>query len=269
MLGGVWDDKVSLSPNRQFIFPLLASVIVVAAGIGISYITNPFSGVIDLVQWQWTVLQWQDVPYHLTLWADVFTVVWLLGTTYTTKLLDGVDGLVAGVLCIGGVIIFFLSISAQVAQPETGTLALIIAGAAFGFLLWNFSPAKIYLGEGGSLLAGFMLGVLAILSGGKIATALLILGLPIIDLLWVIIRRWFIEKRSPFLADTSHLHFQLRAAGLSERTIALLFYLITTLFGVSTLIVSGVAKLIVLVGLMTLAVLLIIWSYRRAKGQSA
>ncbi|EKD76587.1 MAG: hypothetical protein ACD_43C00052G0005 [uncultured bacterium] len=265
VLGGIWDDVANLSAKRQVIFPLIAAGIIVAVGIGISYISNPFGGVINLAQWQWTVFWYNDLPYQITLWADLFVVVWLLGTTYTTKLLDGLDGLVAGVLAIGALIIFFLSISPTVAQPETGVVALVVAGVGLGFLFWNFAPAKIYLGESGALLCGFWLGVLAIISGGKIATALLILGLPIIDVIWVIVRRSLIEKRSPFSGDTSHLHFQLLEMGLSNRTIAILYYLITLVFGVITLLASGLLKIIALVLLTIIAIGLIGAAYRHSR----
>ncbi|MDP3970424.1 MAG: MraY family glycosyltransferase [bacterium] len=265
MVGGSLDDKYSLSPGIQIFFPICAAIIIVASGIGIDSVTNPLGGVIPLNQWQITLFTWNDLPYQFTLLADLFTLVWLLGAMYTTKILDGLDGLVPGITMIGGITIFFLSISQEVGQPETGVLALVLAATALGFLFWNFSPAKIYLGEGGALFAGFMLGVLAILSGGKIATALLILGLPIIDVAWVIIRRRWIEKRSIFSGDTLHLHYQLKKLGLKDRTIVLLFYLITMLFGFSTLLVSGISKLFVLLGLIILSTGLLITLYRKVK----
>lgn len=265
VLGGIWDDVANLSPKRQIIFPVMATLVIVAMGVDISYITNPFGGVISLEQWNWTVLTLDGLPYQLTLWADVFVIVWLLGTTYTTKLLDGLDGLVVGVLAIGALIIFFLSISPSVAQPETGILALVVAGIALGFLLWNFAPAKIYLGESGALLCGFWLGILAIISGGKIATALLILGLPMIDVIWVIIRRVLIEHRSAFSGDTSHLHFQLQDMGLSNRTIALIYYVITAVFGLVTLLASGLFKIVALFILTLIAVSLIVAAYRHSR----
>ncbi|MFA6388722.1 MAG: MraY family glycosyltransferase [Patescibacteria group bacterium] len=246
MLGGTLDDIFSLAPRWQVIFPIIASIIVVAAGIGPNYITNPFGAVWRLDGWKLTLFTWQYLPYQLTVLADIFTISWLMVTMYTTKLLDGLDGLVPGVTFIGSVIMFFLSISPTVQQPETGLLALVFAGAAAGFLIWNFSPAKIYLGEGGALLAGFMLGILAILSGGKIATALLILGLPMLDLAWVVIRRVWIEHKSPFSGDALHLHYQLRLLGWSDQMIAGMYYLITIIFGLSTLLFTGLAKLILL-----------------------
>lgn len=261
VIGGILDDRFNLSPKTQLLFPLVSALIIVASGIGISYISNPFGGIIQLDQWQFTLFTWQQLPYQVTLLADLFTVIWLFSTMYTTKLLDGLDGLVPGITAIGGVIIFLVSNSQDVAQPETGTLALIVAGAAFGFLFWNFSPAKIFLGESGSVFTGFMLGVLAILSGGKIATALLILGLPVIDLIWVVIRRALIEKKSPFSADTLHLHFQLRQLGWSTPSIVLLFYSITIVFGMSTLFVEGTYKVIVLGVLFAASAAGLIWLY--------
>ncbi|MBI2415722.1 MAG: undecaprenyl/decaprenyl-phosphate alpha-N-acetylglucosaminyl 1-phosphate transferase [Candidatus Kerfeldbacteria bacterium] len=269
MIGGVCDDIWQLSPKQQIIFPLLACFIIIASGIGIDYITNPLGGILNVQQWEIVLVEWRGLPYHLTWWADLFTLLWLMGTMYSTKMLDGLDGLVPGIGVIGGLIIFLLSISTTVAQPETGLLALLFAGAAAGFLVWNFSPAKIYLGEGGSLLCGLMLGTLAILSGSKIATAVLILGLPIIDMVWVIVRRLLIEKRSPFSGDTLHLHFQLQALGLSDRTIAVIFYAITAVFGVSSLVVAGPQKMAILVVLILLSVSLITWLYIRVQREQS
>ncbi len=268
MIGGIIDDRWSLTPYVQILFPLLAIAIVISSGIGIEYISNPFGDVWGLDQWRWDVFFINDIPYQFIIWADVFTILWLLGTMYTTKLLDGLDGLVPGITVIGGIIIFFLSHSQDVAQPETATLALVVAAAALGFLIWNFIPAKIYLGEGGSLLSGFLLGVLAILSGGKIATALLILGLPIIDLIWVIIRRSLIEKRSPFSGDALHLHFQLQKLGWSKRSVVLLFYAITIIFGASTLLFTGKAKIIVLIILAVASFIAIAWLYTLSRKQA-
>lgn len=138
-------------------------------------------------------------------------------------------------------------------------MALTLAGASAGFLVWNWHPAKIFLGESGSLFIGFTLGVLAIISGGKIATALLILGLPILDLLWVIIQR-FRRRASPLrTADRSHLHFRLLDAGLSTRQTVSMLYAVTATFGLATLIVSGKMKVLVLGLLFFVMVTLVGW----------
>ena len=139
-------------------------------------------------------------------------------------------------------------------------MAFIFAGACAGFLVWNFFPAKIYLGESGALLIGFTLGVLAILSGSKIATALLILGLPMLDVVAVAVRRVFVERKSPFAGDLLHLHFQLRSLGWSDRKIVLVYYAITALFGISTLVFTGITKVLALGVLLLIGTGLVIYA---------
>ena len=166
--------------------------------------------------------------------------------TYTTKLLDGMDGLVAGISAIAALVIFGLSLAPQVRQEQTALLAIIFAGSLLGFLILNFHPAKIFLGEGGSTLAGFMLAVLAIVSGGKIATTLLVMGLPLLDMVWVILLR-LARRQSPFTGDRKHLHFKLIEIGLSEPQAVLLLYALTGIFGLSALFLQSRGKLIALV----------------------
>lgn len=264
MIGGFLDDRKRLPAKRQIIFPILAAVVIVASGIGIPYITNPFGGVIDLSHFQWTVFTFHGLPYSIVLLADLFALIWLLATTYTTKILDGLDGLVAGVTTIGAVIIAMLSLTKEVTQPETALIAMCLAGAAAGFLVWNCHPAKIFLGEGGSTWTGFTLGVLAIIAGGKIATALLILGIPALDVLWAIGRRIF-GRRSATSADRGHLHFRLLDAGLTHRQAVLLLYTITAVFGSVTLVTRGPQKFYALLGLALVMVLLasaVVLAYR-------
>ncbi len=252
IIGGLLDDKYSLKPSRQIIWPVLAVLVIVGSGIGIKFITNPFGGQLYLDRQMFTVLWWQGLPYRLTPAADIFTLVWLLGMTYTTKFLDGLDGLVSGVNVIGALVIAAVSLMKEVAQPDTALLAFIIAGAFLGFLIFNFHPARIFLGEGGSTLAGFLLGVLAIISGGKIATTLLVLGLPLFDAAFVILRRAFWLRRSPTQADRSHLHFLLLDIGFSHRQAVLFYYFIAAAFGVSTLFLDGWGKLVALGALASL-----------------
>jgi len=238
MVGGMIDDIRPQTPGRQIYWPLLAAFVAVAGGIGVNFISNPFGGVLWLDRVQWG---------PITVWADLFTVLWLMGMMYTTKLLDGLDGLVSGVTAIGGLIVAIVSLRPEVDQPTTALLALVLSASCLGFLRWNWNPARIFLGEGGSLLTGFLLGSLAIISGGKIATALLIMGLPILDVVWVMMRRTVIEHRSPFRSpDRKHLHFRLLDIGLSPRQSVLLLYFITAVFGSATLFVHGMTKLVVL-----------------------
>jgi len=257
MIGGFLDDKFNLPPWKQIIWPILAVLAIIGGGIGVSYITNPLGGTYDLESISIKLFEMNGLPYKLLLLADFFTFFWLMGMMYTTKFLDGLDGLVSGITTIGAFVLFFLSLNQEVAQPETALLSIIFAGSALGFLFFNFHPAKVFLGEGGSLFTGFMLGVLSIISGAKIATALLIMGIPILDVIWVIVRRAIIEKKSPFTtADKKHLHFRLLNVGLSHRQAVLSLYFIAIIFGSIALIFSGRQKVYAL-GVLLLFMLLL------------
>ncbi|MFA5188102.1 MAG: MraY family glycosyltransferase [Patescibacteria group bacterium] len=269
IFGGALDDKYNLKPKFQFIFPILAALVIIAFGLSINYIKNPFGGTINFRNWDLILFWWQGWPYKITLLADLFTLIWLLGMMYTTKLLDGLDGLVSGITVIGSLIIFGIAVSNDVAQYNTGLIALILAGAFLGFLIFNFQPAKIFLGEGGSLFAGLMLGVLAIISGSKVATTLLIMGIPILDVIWVIGRRIF-NKKAVSLADRKHLHFRLLDIGLSQRQAVIFMYILTALFGSAALFLQTFGKLIaffvlIVVMLILGASLVIIYKYGNFK----
>lgn len=257
MVGGFLDDKYNLAPSKQIIWPILAALSLIFAGVGPAVITNPFGGVFHLDAYSWPLFEWSEKIFYFVLLTDILTFVWLMGMMYTTKFLDGLDGLVSGITTIACVIIFFLSIATEYFQPDTALLAIITAGACLGFLFFNFHPAKIFLGEGGSLFTGFMLGTLAIIAGGKIATALLIMGIPILDVAWVIIRRTFIEKKSPFkTSDRKHLHYRLLDIGLSHRGTVIFLWLVAGLFGITTLFLQSKQKLLTL-GLLFLIMLVL------------
>jgi UDP-GlcNAc:undecaprenyl-phosphate GlcNAc-1-phosphate transferase len=245
VVGGALDDKYDLKPARQIIWPILAALAVIVSGIGIDYVTNPFGGQIRLDGIVIPLFNWHGLPYKITLLSDLFTFAWLMGMTYVTKFLDGLDGLVTGMTGIGAVVLAFLSLLREVSQPDTAVLAVAVAGAFFGFLIFNFHPARIFLGEGGSTLAGFLLGTLAIISGGKIATTLLILGLPLFDAGMVIAGR-ILRRRPLGKGDRSHLHFRLLELGLSHRQTVLFFYVVAAMFGTSTVYLHGPQKVVAL-----------------------
>lgn len=247
MIGGFLDDKYNLTPGKQIIWPVMAALALVLAGIGPSIITNPLGGVFHLDTYSWPIFELGGKTFYFVALTSILTFVWLMGMMYTTKFLDGLDGLVSGITTIACVIIFFLSIATKYFQPDTALLAITLAGAALGFLIFNFHPAKIFLGEGGSLFTGFMLGTLAIIAGGKIATALLIMGIPILDVAWVIVRRTFVEKKSPFkTADRKHLHYRLLDIGLSHRQAVIFIWAIATVFGIAALFLQSKEKLLTL-----------------------
>jgi len=246
MIGGFLDDKYNLRPWQQIIWPLLAAVIVIAVGIKITFVTNPLGSPDNLILYLSPVI------------GIAIAFVWLMGMMYTTKFLDGLDGLASGIAAIAAIMIFLASLNWDIALSATGVGALILLGSTLGFLVFNFQPAKIFLGEGGSIFLGFILGVLSIISGSKITTTLLVLGIPALDVLWVIIQR-LIRHESPFShADKKHLHYQLLSAGFSRRETVLFLYLVALVFGFLGLLSSSFGKLISLLALIVLMMLLVL-----------
>ncbi len=251
MIGGFFDDKHRWKPILQLLAPVIAALIILSAGLGLESITNPTGGLIALNQIKIRV----DGLGNLVLLADTVVFFWLMGMMFTTKFLDGLDGLVTGTAAIGAIMIFFVARQPQWFQPEVATVSLIFAGACAGFLLWNKYPAKIFLGEGGSVYTGFMLGVLALISGSKIATTMLVMGVPMLDVVRVIVTRK-IKGKSIFEGDSEHLHYRLLQSGLSQRQTVYVFYGISALFGMSALYLQSSEKLMALflLGIMMLFV---------------
>lgn len=231
MAGGYLDDRYDLRPAKQILFPAAASILAISLGVRITGITNPFAG--------------GTIHFNFGLGIAIISFIWLMGMMYTTKYLDGLDGLVSGVGLIAALIMFVVAKGPTLMQDNIALLAIILAGSLAGFLIFNFHPASIFLGESGSLFVGFIIGILAIISGSKIATALLVLGIPILDVIWVIGRRWY-TGRDLTIGDKMHLHHRLLAVGLSHRDAVLLIYLLTLLFGLTAVFLQTLYKLYVL-----------------------
>ena len=226
VVGGLIDDKFELRPRYSILFPIVAALVAAGFGIGVSKITNPAGGYFEVAE---------------TL-SFIVTFLWLMGMMYTTKLLDGLDGLSTGVSAIGMLMIAFLALTTAFYQPDVALLALIGFGSLLGFLVWNSSPASIFLGEGGSTLVGYLLGVMAVISGSKIATALLVVAIPVFDILFVMFNRYRSGKKIT-TGDRTHLHHKLQDIGLSPRRVVFFYYGIAVLFGLSTLVFESWQKL--------------------------
>lgn len=254
MIGGLLDDKYNLKPKFQIIFPVIAALIILIFGVGPHQFTNPTGGIFDFSKFKISI----DGLGSWFVVADTIVFFWLMGMMFTTKFLDGLDGLVAGIVTIGAIIIYFLSRQPQWYQPEVAMVSIIFAGACLGFLVWNWHPAKIFLGQGGSLVTGYILGVLAIISGGKVATTLLVMGIPALDVIRVIIRR-IKNKKSIFEGDSEHLHYKLVNSGLSQRQAVALLYGISLIFGVSALFLHSSHKLIAFVVLLVVMAAVGVW----------
>ena len=210
---GYVDDRYGLRPGVKLFWQLIAALLVVASGVQIHWISHPLGGPnISIGPWSWVL-----VPAWLLLMINVMN--WF----------DGLDGLASGLSGIAATAIFFLALDPIVNQPATALLAAIVAGAAFGFLPNNWHPARIFLGDTGSMFLGFMVGIFAIISGAKFATAALVLGIPIFDAVWVISRR-VLSGQPVWQADRKHLHHRLLDAGFSPKGAVLTLYAVAAAF---------------------------------------
>lgn len=250
------DDIKGLKVWQKFSFQFLAVFILIAGGIGINWLPNPFGNPLNLNSVYIPIVMIHGVVYHFSLLSDLLTLVWLVGMMNILNFVDGVDGLAGGVSFISLITIYILSI--RLDQNPTAMIALILAGAVFGFLIWNFPPAKIFMGDSGSMFLGFMLGTLTLVSGGKLATVFLVLGFPIVDGLIVALSRIF-RKENPFTTpDKTHLHHRFLKAGYSARQAVIFLYMISIAFAWVALRSTTLNKIIASVILVLLVFLLIL-----------
>jgi len=245
---GLIDDRYELGPVAQFGVLLMAAVIVITTSIRIDQITNPLGTPIDFPRW----------------FAVLFTLFWLVGMSITVNWLDGLDGLATGVTFIASVILFVhTAFRQQPPQPTIALLPIALAGCALGFLPFNYHPARIFLGSSGAYFLGFTLACLSIIGGAKVATALLVLGIPILDVAWRIVAR-LRRGTSPFLADRGHLHQRLYDLNLSQRTVVWLYWGLCAAFGLLALVLnSPIYKLAALVAMALIMVVVLAWVARQ------
>lgn len=221
---GILDDKYELSAKYKLAGQLLAAAAVVGSGLTIDHLTIPFLGHFDL-----------------SFWAYPVTVFWIVGITNAINLIDGLDGLSAG---ISSIVIATIAILAGVAgKPLILMLSLILLGSTLGFLFHNFHPAKIFMGDTGALFLGYSIAILSVLGLYKSVTLfsfivpVIILGVPIFDTTYAIIRR-IVNKKPISSPDKSHLHHRLLALGLSHRNTVLVIYAFGILFSLSAILFS-------------------------------
>jgi UDP-GlcNAc:undecaprenyl-phosphate GlcNAc-1-phosphate transferase len=241
---GLWDDWHELAAWPQFAAQFGVALIAIAFDIIFQRVTLPLLGQTDFPFW---------LTYPLT-------IFWVMGMINTVNWLDGVDGLAAGVAAIAGLL--FALHAYRLGQTTVALFPLALAAACLGFLPFNFHPARLFMGSSGSMVLGFALASLSILAPAKIATTLLVLGIPIIDVAWLVIYRWQ-TRGNPMLAGRDHLHYRLLDLGLSQRQIVLLYYTVCALFGLlALLVVDRLVKLIIL-GVMGSLTLLLLWALAR------
>ena len=241
---GLLDDRLDLPPAPQFAFQFVLSLVALSTLLWLERFTVPFFGTVRLNDYPWGALVY--VP---------LTVLWVMGMINTVNWLDGLDGLAAGVgaiLCV--VLAVHMRFLADQPQPSVALLPLALTGALVGFLPYNVAPARVFLGSGGAFLLGYALAGLGLIAGGRTATVLMVMGLPIVDVAWQIVDR-VRRKRSPVQGDRGHLHYRLLDLGLSRRCIVLLYWCFCALFGVLALVAAPWQKLI---GLLSIAVIVVL-----------
>jgi len=246
-LTGLFDDKRDVNPYIRLATNGLAAVIIVAAGVGIPFVTNPLgSGVIHLDTWRIYLNVFG--PHSILVWADIVAIIWIMWTMNIVGWSAGVDGQMPGFVAISAAVLGLLSLRFTLTDPSqisVTILASIVAGAFLGFLPWNWYPQKIMPGYSGKTIAGFLLAVLGILSFGKLGTALLVLGVPMIDAAYTLIRR-IGTKKSPVWADRGHLHHRLLDLGWGKRRVALFYWGISAILGTIALSIDSRQKVFAL-----------------------
>jgi len=262
---GTLDDKYNLNPYLRLLLGFLAAAAPIAAGIGIAFITNPLGGIINLSQPQIT---FNFLGTHsIWLLADLFALFWI---TFLMNMINmgakGVDGQLSGVTVIAALTIALLSLrfSADITQWPVIILAAITTGAYLGFLPWHIFPQKIMPGYGGSTLAGYLLGVLSILATAKVGVLLVVLGIPLIDTGYVIIKR-ILNGRSPVWGDRGHLHHRLLDAGLTKSQVAIFYWGLTGILGIIALNLNTGAKVYTMIGIAVFLGGFILWLTQRSK----
>jgi UDP-N-acetylglucosamine 2-epimerase len=244
---GAVDDVKQLSAKIKLPFQIAAALVVVYSGTSIQYVTNPFS----------------DFGYsqlHPAISAAV-TVFWIVGITNAINLIDGLDGLAAGVSSIASLSLFFVSVLRG--DMATAMITSVLAGSTMGFLPYNFNPAKIFMGDTGSTFLGFTLGVISIQGTYKsftaiaIAIPLLVLAVPLFDTLTAIIRR-LLSGKSIMEADRGHLHHRLIDMGLGQRKSVALMYTVSAALGLCAIVLADKGPVIALVLFMSISIFVLL-----------
>lgn len=229
VIGGLIDDKYTIKPWQKLSFQVIAAFVLIGTNTMISIITNPVSDTNPFISIN-------------PIFAIPLTLIWVIGITNAFNLIDGLDGLSAGLGFIACVTMTAASYLSGKVEFEVITLTIILAAAILGFLPYNFNPASIFMGDTGAQLIGFLLAGISMKGAIKSASAIVLavpilaLGLPIYDTLFAIIRRK-VNGRPIAEADKGHLHHRLLNMGLSQKQVVIIMYLINAILGMIAIIV--------------------------------
>jgi len=235
---GVLDDYFQLRARWQLVGQIVLAMVAVVLGVEVGSLNNPLGGMI----------------YLAGALGFVNSVLWIVGMINRITFIDGLDGLSSGIGLVAAITLGVISqagLAGGASQPFVAILCFALAGALAGFLRWNFHPASIFTGTSGVMFLGYALAVLSILGTAKVAVALLVLGIPIIDTFWIIVRR-LLSGRSPFTPDRGHIHHRLLDLGLTHTQSVLLIYAICVALAVLSLGLSGTGQLYAFVGIVVI-----------------
>ncbi|MDP2637465.1 MAG: MraY family glycosyltransferase [Candidatus Levybacteria bacterium] len=241
LLIGVIDDKYDISPYIRFTLNIIVALIVVGSGITIPFITNPLGGILYLNSLNFP-FDFLGLNFTIAL-SDIVALLWIIWVMNMLNWSKGVDGQMPGIVAISAIAIGLLGLrfaGFDNFNAISSNLSFIIAGASIGFLIYNFHPAKIFPGYGATSVY-LLLSAVSIMSGAKLATAILVMGVPMIDGIFTIFRR-LLTGHSPFWHDKKHLHHLLLSSGMGQRKIALFYWIISAILGSLALVLSSQAK---------------------------
>lgn len=248
---GAVDDVLSLNAWLKFFVQIIAAAVAVAHGVVIHIVMNPNV----LSEQEFIVLGWLEIP---------ITILWIVGITNSVNLIDGLDGLAVGVSTISCMTILVAAL--LVSEPNVALIVAALAGACIGFMPYNLNPAKIFMGDTGSQMLGYVLSTVSVLGLFKFSTLVtfvvpvLALAVPLSDTVFAFCRR-ILHGQSPFQADRGHFHHKLMDLGLSQKQAVAILYAVSAVLGLAavTLTTSGAMRILLL--LLALAIGIAVWAY--------
>jgi UDP-GlcNAc:undecaprenyl-phosphate GlcNAc-1-phosphate transferase len=229
---GFIDDRWQIRARWQLVLQVLLVAVAVALGVTITFVANPLDFVGGILS--------SPTIIFAGLGAALVTGLWIVGMINSINFIDGLDGLSTGVALIAALTLGIISLTDDAGSyaPMVALMCAALAGALAGFLPWNFHPARVFIGTTGVMAVGYALAILSILGTAKVAVALLVLGVPIIDTFWIITRR-LMSRRSPFTPDRGHIHHRLLDLGLTHRGAVLLIYAICGVLALAGIVLAG------------------------------
>jgi UDP-GlcNAc:undecaprenyl-phosphate GlcNAc-1-phosphate transferase len=235
---GFIDDRWQIRARWQLVFQVALAALAIVLGVSITSINNPLDFLGGI--FEPATIRFMNEAGPLTPAAVLVTTLWIVGMINSINFIDGLDGLSTGIALIAALTLGIISLTEGVGSyaPVVALLCAALAGGLAGFLPWNFHPARVFIGTTGVMAVGYALAVLSIMGTAKVAVALLVLGVPIIDTLWIITRR-LLSGHSPFEPDRGHLHHRLLDLGLTHTGVVLLIYALSAILAVLGIVLAG------------------------------